>query len=195
MLLRNAMRLSQPHALFRAPFGRAFRGSAFLNRFQVYNNIPKGFEKYFPGATRPTPASASRSTTTSSSDDQDKESSSKHDSDNKQGGGGSGGSGGQKKKEPELGGIVGWMMVGSLLYLLSSLGGSVQQTPATTWQEFQANYLRKGLVERIIVLNQTTARVFLRPELSNRVIEFKIGSLDRFEEKLDRIQVRYIIRF
>ncbi|KAJ5959978.1 ATPase AAA-type core [Penicillium vulpinum] len=66
-----------------------------------------------------------------------------------------------------------------------------------TWQEFRANYLEKGLVERLTVLNHTRVRVELNREVAAQsdsngqvasYVFFSIGSVDSFEMKLDAAQ-------
>jgi AFG3 family protein len=65
-----------------------------------------------------------------------------------------------------------------------------------TWQEFRANYLEKGLVERLTVLNRNKVRVDLNREAAAQdaagqpvsYVYFSIGSVDSFEMKLEAAQ-------
>jgi AFG3 family protein len=66
-----------------------------------------------------------------------------------------------------------------------------------TWQEFRADYLEKGLVERLTVVNRNKVRVDLRREAAAQVdangqsatsVFFSIGSVDSFEMKLEAAQ-------
>ncbi|KAJ5773431.1 Mitochondrial inner membrane AAA protease Yta12 [Penicillium paradoxum] len=68
-----------------------------------------------------------------------------------------------------------------------------------TWQEFRANYLEKGLVERLTVLNRNKVRVDLNREAAAQAypdsngqpasyVFFSIGSVDSFEMKLEAAQ-------
>lgn len=68
-----------------------------------------------------------------------------------------------------------------------------------TWQEFRANYLEKGLVERLTVLNRNKVRVELNREAAAQAypdsngqpasyVYFSIGSVDSFEMKLEAAQ-------
>ncbi|KAJ5163166.1 ATPase AAA-type core [Penicillium coprophilum] len=66
-----------------------------------------------------------------------------------------------------------------------------------TWQEFRANYLEKGLVEKLTVLNRTKVRVELNGEASTQpdsngqpasYVYFSIGSVDSFEMKIEAAQ-------
>ncbi len=58
-----------------------------------------------------------------------------------------------------------------------------------TWKEFVQNYLSKGLVERLTVVNNKWVQVELRdgnPE--GQTLWFTIGSVDTFERNLDNAQ-------
>ncbi|KXG45455.1 ATPase, AAA-type, core [Penicillium griseofulvum] len=66
-----------------------------------------------------------------------------------------------------------------------------------TWQEFRANYLDKGLVEKLTVLNRSKVRVELNREAAAQpdsnghaasYVYFSIGSVDSFEMKVDAAQ-------
>ncbi|KAJ5156089.1 Mitochondrial respiratory chain complexes assembly protein YTA12 [Penicillium capsulatum] len=68
-----------------------------------------------------------------------------------------------------------------------------------TWQEFRADYLDKGLVEKLTVLNGNKVRVELNREVSAQMnpdasgqplthVYFSIGSVDSFERKLEEAQ-------
>ncbi|KAJ5749845.1 Mitochondrial respiratory chain complexes assembly protein YTA12 [Penicillium manginii] len=68
-----------------------------------------------------------------------------------------------------------------------------------TWQEFRANYLEKGLVEKLTVLNRSRVRVDLNREASAQAypdsngqpvshVQFSIGSVESFEMKLEQAQ-------
>jgi AFG3 family protein len=80
-----------------------------------------------------------------------------------------------------------------LAYQLLSNDGLA--TKPITWQEFRANMLDKGLVEKLEVLNRSTVRVYL---ISNggemdsygkrQVYTFTIGSVDSFERNMEDAQ-------
>ncbi|KAJ5574231.1 Mitochondrial respiratory chain complexes assembly protein YTA12 [Penicillium hispanicum] len=68
-----------------------------------------------------------------------------------------------------------------------------------TWQEFRANYLDKGLVEKLTVLNHSRVRVDLNREAAAQAypdstgqpvshVYFSIGSVDSLEMKLENAQ-------
>mmetsp|Transcript_4634 Transcript_4634/g.11903 ORF Transcript_4634/g.11903 Transcript_4634/m.11903 type:complete len:719 (-) Transcript_4634:29-2185(-) len=56
-----------------------------------------------------------------------------------------------------------------------------------TWQEFRAKFLEEGKVERIEVVNKTTARVFLVGPVEDTVF-FTIGSVETFERNMETAQ-------
>ncbi|KAK9764171.1 AAA ATPase afg3, partial [Basidiobolus ranarum] len=81
-----------------------------------------------------------------------------------------------------------------LVYSLTSSKGNVQEI---TWQEFRNNYLDRGLVEKLTVVNKNRVRVQLIHSGSRagnegvrpgNVIMFNIGSIDSFEKKLEDAQ-------
>jgi AFG3 family protein len=69
-----------------------------------------------------------------------------------------------------------------------------------TWQEFRTTFLDKGLVEKIVILNNNKAKVHLHREAvagmypdspsvnSNFYYYFTIGSVEAFERKMDEAQ-------
>ncbi|KAJ5888419.1 Mitochondrial respiratory chain complexes assembly protein YTA12 [Penicillium taxi] len=68
-----------------------------------------------------------------------------------------------------------------------------------TWQEFRSNYLDKGLVEKLTVLNRSKVRADLNREASSQAypdsngqpvthVQFSIGSTDTFEMRLENAQ-------
>lgn len=59
-----------------------------------------------------------------------------------------------------------------------------------TWEEFRTNFLDRGLVEKVTIVNRTMARVTLRHDqgLPGNVVTFNIGSIESFERKLEEAQ-------
>ncbi|RCI08173.1 hypothetical protein L249_6262 [Ophiocordyceps polyrhachis-furcata BCC 54312] len=67
-----------------------------------------------------------------------------------------------------------------------------------TWQEFKTNFLDRGLVYKLIVVNGSTVRVELRPDAveamsqmesnGRKTYVFSIGSVESFETKLEEAQ-------
>lgn len=87
-----------------------------------------------------------------------------------------------------------------LMYLLSSFLNPGESSKDITWQEFRSTFLDKGLVEKIVVVNNSRAKVYLHreavaamypdsPAVSNSFYYyFTIGSVDSFEHKMERAQ-------
>jgi AFG3 family protein len=93
------------------------------------------------------------------------------------------------------------MIVASFLFFwFSGMLTTMESTKEITWQEFRTTFLEKGLVEKIVVLNHSQAKVFLhREKLSSISPEspatknnfyyfFSIGSVEAFERRLDEAQ-------
>eukprot|EP00158_Paraphelidium_tribonemae_P005870 Partr_v1_DN27568_c2_g1_i1_m30551 putative ATP-dependent zinc len=68
-----------------------------------------------------------------------------------------------------------------------------------SFQDFNSRMLRQGQVAKVVVVNDKTARVYLRPDSdlfkyspglprSGHQFEFAVGSVDRLETKIDRVQ-------
>ncbi|OCK77579.1 mitochondrial inner membrane AAA protease-like protein Yta12 [Lepidopterella palustris CBS 459.81] len=89
-------------------------------------------------------------------------------------------------------GVVGWILYG-LIY-------PSENSREITWQEFRTTFLDKGLVEKIVILNQSQAKVYLHREAvaamypespavrGNFYYYFTIGSVEAFERKIDEAQ-------
>jgi AFG3 family protein len=93
------------------------------------------------------------------------------------------------------------MIVGVLAaWLVSGLFMPGENSKEITWQELRTTFLAKGLVEKIVVLNHTRAKVYLHRESvaslypespavnSNFFYYFSIGSVEAFERRLDQAQ-------
>eukprot|EP01135_Chromosphaera_perkinsii_P005103 Nk52_evm14s316 gene=Nk52_evmTU14s316 len=80
-------------------------------------------------------------------------------------------------------------MVG--LYLYMNSGRPVKET---NWQEFRINYLEKGEVDKVVVANKATAKVYLRKgvpvntEVTEPDLVFTIGGVDSFERNMESAQ-------
>ncbi|KAF8634411.1 hypothetical protein AX15_000862 [Amanita polypyramis BW_CC] len=91
---------------------------------------------------------------------------------------------------------LGWVIASAIAYLAySNSGGSTSRE--ITWQEFRTNFLDKGLVEKLVVVNGHKVRVKLHPNaatlyssspLGTGEYYFSIGSVDGFERKLEEAQ-------
>jgi AFG3 family protein len=75
-----------------------------------------------------------------------------------------------------------------------------ENTKEITWQEFRTTFLDKGLVEKVVIVNKSEARVYMHREAvaamypdspaasSNFHYYFTIGSVEAFERKMDDAQ-------
>lgn len=54
-----------------------------------------------------------------------------------------------------------------MAFILIQLWNSIESEREITWQDFRVNYLDKGLVESLTVVNKNMVRVKLRPGSSN----------------------------
>lgn len=142
---------------------------------------PKGFEKFFPNSSRNAGNGSKKATSGKTGQSS---------------GGGGGPPGGKKPGEGKewwrdiyenpqqyiwLGVAVG---VGAGWLLLSSGGYSRE----INWQEFRTNYLAKGDVEKLVVINKSFVRVYLKGDPYNSHISFNIGSVENFERHLEEVQ-------
>jgi AFG3 family protein len=93
------------------------------------------------------------------------------------------------------------MIVGGLTaWLVSSFVIPGENSKEITWQELRTTFLEKGLVEKIIIMNHTRAKVYLRREAvaslypespavhPNFYYYFTIGSVEAFETRLEAAQ-------
>ncbi|OOF95973.1 hypothetical protein ASPCADRAFT_207312 [Aspergillus carbonarius ITEM 5010] len=112
---------------------------------------------------------------------------------------------GKKPPEPQelftlkLDNLYLWAGVLVSYYIYRSFFPS-ENTNEITWQEFRSNFLERGLVERLVVLNNSRVRVELHRDAVSQVYPespavhpgffyyFTIGSVDGFERKLDAAQ-------
>ncbi|XP_063699232.1 AFG3-like protein 2 [Culicoides brevitarsis] len=188
----------------------------FLNEFRVYcEKVPKGFEKYYKkpgGGGQKQEAKAAESQTADKS--APKDAPSPGGTGNQQSspsqkptpkmnlgmfaptaGGGNRGSGGQGRP---IGGPgdsqKNWMMLGVLggVALVGAIAFSEMGYKEITWREFLNNYLGRGIVDRLEVVNKKWVRVRLNPGVtteSNATLWFNIGSVDSFERNLENAQM------
>ncbi|KAH8719231.1 peptidase family M41-domain-containing protein [Phaeosphaeriaceae sp. PMI808] len=87
-----------------------------------------------------------------------------------------------------------------LTYLTYKMVFPSENIKEITWQEFRTTFLDKGLVEKIVILNGSKAKVHLHREAvaamypdspsvhQNFYYYFTIGSVEAFERKMDRAQ-------
>ncbi|WFD08190.1 Mitochondrial inner membrane m-AAA protease component [Malassezia vespertilionis] len=82
-------------------------------------------------------------------------------------------------------------------YILYRVTAPEQTTREITWQDFRTNFLDKGLVERLVVVNRSRVTVYLHNNatggqnngvLGSPQFWFSLGSVDAFERNLDEAQ-------
>ncbi|XP_058460986.1 AFG3-like protein 2 [Malaya genurostris] len=185
-----------------------------LHRIQLFcEKPPKGFEKYFKpgsgkkvasseGSTKPTKDAVESSTDHGSSANiKGSQQPPKNDwnlgmfgpqtSKGKgvsSGGGGAGrpigGDGGDKEKMLVFGALAGVALISVIAYF--EMGYK-----EIAWKEFVNNYLARGIVEKLEVVNKKWVRVRLTPgnaSDSTGTLWFNIGSVDSFERNLENAQ-------
>ncbi|XP_062260174.1 AFG3-like protein 2 [Platichthys flesus] len=159
---------------------------------------PKGFEKYFPDAQKPVNKSETEAAA------KETKAADAPRTSGRGGGGDGGGKRGGRKEEPHwysrlqkgdipwddkefrlyfLSGVAFWTTV--TYYFLFRDGGR-----EVTWKDFVNNYLSKGAVERLEVVNKRYVKVIF-PAGKTSVdgyIWFNIGSVDTFERNLETAQ-------
>uniref|UniRef100_A0A069DXI0 Putative atp-dependent zinc metalloprotease yme1 n=1 Tax=Panstrongylus megistus TaxID=65343 RepID=A0A069DXI0_9HEMI len=164
-------------------------------------NPPKGFEKYFKnkktGETKlekdtkkPEDPTPSKSASPSASSSQQKPSSQQWSFGMFGGTRGSSGGGkqlGESEKEKWL--LFGLVGVAGLVAILAFYEMGYKEI---TWKEFLNNFLSKGIVEKLEVVNKKWVRVKLSAGNSydgSSVLWFNIGSVDSFERNLENAQI------
>ncbi|XP_051879953.1 AFG3-like protein 2 isoform X1 [Pristis pectinata] len=195
------------------PAWRPFSGCAFncvagnsllTNVLGVYRRLcsrpPKGFEKYFPNKSK----KASESKESSSEAKETKSTNSQRLGNNGSGGGSGGKKGGRKDESTWwarlqkgdipwddkefrfyfIGGAAFWATVAYYVFF-RNVGREV------TWKDFVNNYLSKGIVDRLEVVNKRYVRVVFAPDkvtMDGQYVWFNIGSVDTFERNLESAQ-------
>ncbi|KAL5020882.1 hypothetical protein ScPMuIL_000037 [Solemya velum] len=162
-------------------------------------NVPKGFEKYFPGGKKPpkseAPKQAARETPKEIPREPQDPKSSRGFSQT-----------GEKKFEFTLNFGKGKnpfmdpndpnsrLLVGLIagLGIVALIGMSQTQYREITWKEFLSGYLSRGSVEKLEVVNKKWVRVKLLPGTQvdgSSVLWFNIGSVEAFERNLENAQL------
>ncbi len=125
---------------------------------------------------------------------------------------------GKKKKRP----LFWFYLMLFAILLISFLTNTGNKIPEISWLEFERDMLSQNQVEKIEVVNQSVALIYIKPEkisdsqtksLQDRLYgsaprpqyTIRLGSLESFERKLDeaqkelapenRVQIRYVDRF
>ncbi len=104
-----------------------------------------------------------------------------------------------------------WIYVVLLsIFLLAVMIGNYSAVKEISWKEFEDNMLRKYAVEKIVVMNNEVAEVYIRKEFENDPyfkdvmkppiaqqrnpgphFQFRIGSVDSFERKMEEAQKNF----
>ncbi|XP_047223326.1 AFG3-like protein 2 isoform X2 [Girardinichthys multiradiatus] len=160
---------------------------------------PKGFEKYFPGSQKSTKTSESEAAAKESKPTNAQKPSGKS-------GGGSGGGGkrGGRREDSHWysrlqKGDIPWDDKEFRIYLLSGMAFWTAVTyyfflrdggREVTWKDFVNNYLSKGAVDRLEVINKRYVKVVFSPGKTplDGYVWFNIGSVDTFERNLETAQ-------
>ncbi|XP_070796737.1 mitochondrial inner membrane m-AAA protease component AFG3L2 [Pituophis catenifer annectens] len=180
------------------------RSSVLVNVIAAYQKLfsqpPKGFEKYFPGGKKPNDAKDP------SEEPKDaKEAESQQSSKSGSGGGSGGGKKGGKKEDSNWWsrlqkGDFPWDDKEFRYYFIStSLFWSLvvyyvmfrNSGREITWKDFVNNYLSKGVVDKLEVVNKRFVRVVFIPgksPVNGQFLWFNIGSVDTFERNLETAQ-------
>ncbi|XP_041982592.1 AFG3-like protein 2 [Aricia agestis] len=180
------------------PVGVPALDSVLNQWYEFCKKPPKGFEKYFqPGASQKQakapekdaqpPPSKTPPPVSKPSLSQDKWNM------NNMFSGGTGGSRGSSRSGYDGPDREKWMMFGAMgvMALLGSLAYFELRYREISWRDFVNQYLNKGVVERLEVINKKWVRVRLQPGsvLEGKIIWFAIGSVDSFERNLENAQI------
>ncbi|XP_032910557.1 AFG3-like protein 2 isoform X1 [Catharus ustulatus] len=167
---------------------------------RLFSQPPKGFEKYFPNGKK-----SNGTKSTPGETKETKQAPSRQPSGTSSGGGGSGGKKGGKKEDTNWWtrlqkGDIPWdvrefrmYVVGSSFFWTMVVYYFFFRVPGReiTWKDFVNNYLSKGLVDRLEVVNKRFVRVIFVPGKSPhewQYVWFNIGSVDTFERNLETVQ-------
>ncbi|NWX52656.1 AFG32 protein, partial [Steatornis caripensis] len=165
---------------------------------RLFSQPPKGFEKYFPNGKK---ANGTKGT---AGETKAKQATARQPSGTSSGGGGSGGKKGGKKEETNWWtrlqkGDIPWdvrefrmYVVGSSFFWTMVVYYFFFRVPGReiTWKDFVNNYLSKGVVDRLEVVNKRFVRVIFVSGKSPHewYVWFNIGSVDTFERNLETVQ-------
>ncbi len=94
------------------------------------------------------------------------------------------------------------------MIIVASVGKFIPSPEETTWKDFELKILRKNAVDKIVVLNKETVRIYIKKSVMNDIAfsnvlkspfssegfnpgahyTFNIGSIETFKRKLDEAQ-------
>lgn len=106
----------------------------------------------------------------------------------KKSGTGGGGGGPKGPSDVNMWGMLGFFGAISALFMLSFVKMRFQEI---TWKDFINNYLSKGMIDKLEVVNKKWVKVKFMPGApvgTNAILWFNIGSVDTFERNLENIQ-------
>ncbi|XP_032645468.1 mitochondrial inner membrane m-AAA protease component AFG3L2 isoform X3 [Chelonoidis abingdonii] len=172
---------------------------------RFFSQPPKGFEKYFPNGKKTNESKGSAGETKEA-----KQTNAQRPPGSNSGGGGGGGGGKRGGKKEDTGwwarlqkGDFPWDDKEFRFYFMSS---SIFWATVTyffffrnsgreiTWKDFVNNYLSKGMVDRLEVVNKRFVRVVFTPgksPIEGQYVWFNIGSVDTFERNLETAQLEF----
>ncbi|XP_033010757.1 AFG3-like protein 2 isoform X1 [Lacerta agilis] len=201
------LRLLHDHVTTQVPTNRSnVLASVIAVYRKLFSQPPKGFEKYFPDEKKPNETKGSEGETKDV-----KQASSQRPSRTNSGGGGGGSSGGGGKKGGKKEDTSWWsrMQKGDFPwddkeFRFYFMGTAIFWAFATyyvffrnagreiTWKDFANNYLSKGVVDKLEVVNKRFVRVVFTPgksPIDGQYVWFNIGSVDTFERNLETAQL------
>lgn len=95
----------------------------------------------------------------------------------------SGNNNGGQPTPPDLRQLAFWGFASAVLAAIF-LNDAAASEPLS-WQEFRRNYLDRGMVERIVIVNKTHGRAFLKSSEGPRIATFNVGSVESFDKSLE----------
>ncbi|XP_039610029.1 AFG3-like protein 2 [Polypterus senegalus] len=191
---------------------RIDRGTFLASVVSTYRSLcsrpPKGFEKYFPN-NKNTKNSDDLKSTNNETKDAKPSKAQRSTGNSGDGGSGSGGGGGKRggRKDDSSWwtrlqkGDIPWDDKEFRLFFFSSAAFWVfiayyfffrNAGREVTWKDFVNNYLSKGIVDRLEVVNKRYVRVIFSPgklPVDGQYVWFNIGSVDTFERNLETAQL------
>ncbi|XP_060631006.2 mitochondrial inner membrane m-AAA protease component AFG3L2 [Anolis sagrei] len=200
----RSRRLLHDQVATQVPMNR--NNDVFVNVIAAYRRLfsqpPKGFEKYFPEGKKTSDTKGSDGETK----DVKQANSQRPSRTSSSGGGGGGGKKGGKKEDTGwwsrvqkgdfpwddkefrfyfMGAAIFWAAVTYYFFFRNS-GREI------TWKDFVNNYLSKGVVDKLEVVNKRFVRVVFTPgktPIEGQYVWFNIGSVDTFERNLETAQL------
>ncbi|KAK1173689.1 AFG3-like protein 2 [Acipenser oxyrinchus oxyrinchus] len=185
------------------------RSTLLANVVGTYRRLcsrpPKGFEKYFPNSKKANESTGANLEVKEAKPANDQRTSGSSGGGGEAGGGGGGKRGGRKDESTWWArfqkGDIPWDDKEFRLYFMGCAAFWAAVTyyfffwnsgREVTWKDFLNNYLSKGFVDRLEVVNKRYARVIFTPgklPVDGQYVWFNIGSVDTFERNLETAQL------